>query len=188
MNRIRVAINSAVKAGLLPAGRSLRESQQNLRRKKSQMNAMKIACASSANASPWSQLDWGNCERQVNRLQARIVKATHRRCSAVLRNGLSRMSGNVPVRFLGEDAPVTTHPYPTQPTPIEKKTGARSQRSPITRVEKREQENFPQECLCLLTCLANGCLSPMYLNATRKWPKRSRQAWFKSEVHLTNFS
>ena len=40
------------------------------------MNAMKIACASSANASPWSQLDWGNCERQVNRLQARIVKAT----------------------------------------------------------------------------------------------------------------
>ena len=38
----------------------------------------------------------------------------HRRCYAVLRNGLSRMSGNVPVRFLGEDAPVTTHPYPTQ--------------------------------------------------------------------------
>jgi RNA-directed DNA polymerase len=41
-----------------------------------QMNAVKIACASSANASPWSQLDWGNCERQVNRLQACIVKAT----------------------------------------------------------------------------------------------------------------
>jgi hypothetical protein len=37
-------------------------------------------------------------------------------------------------------------------TPIEKKTGARSQRSRITRVEKREQEKFPQECLCLLTC------------------------------------
>ena len=40
------------------------------------MNAVKFACASSANASPWSQLDWGNYERQVNRLQARIVKAT----------------------------------------------------------------------------------------------------------------
>ena len=37
-------------------------------------------------------------------------------------------------------------------TPIEKKTGARSQRSRITRVEKREQEKFPRECLCLLTC------------------------------------
>ena len=40
------------------------------------MNAVKIACASSADASPWNQLDWGTCERQVSRLQARIVKAT----------------------------------------------------------------------------------------------------------------
>src|SRR6266478_9280988 len=36
---------------------------------------------------------------------------------------------------------------------MKKKTGARSQRSRITRVEKREQEKFSQECLCLGTCL-----------------------------------
>ena len=40
------------------------------------MNAVKIACASSASASPWNQMDWGKYERQVSRLQARIVKAT----------------------------------------------------------------------------------------------------------------
>ena len=40
------------------------------------MNAVKIACASSASASSWNQMDWGNHDRQVSRLQARIVKAT----------------------------------------------------------------------------------------------------------------
>jgi len=40
------------------------------------MNVVKIACASSASVSLWSQLDWRKYERQVTRLQARIVKAT----------------------------------------------------------------------------------------------------------------
>jgi len=34
---------------------------------------------------------------------------------AGFRNGLSRMSGNHHVRFLGEDAVERPHPYPTQP-------------------------------------------------------------------------
>jgi RNA-directed DNA polymerase len=33
-------------------------------------------CASSGHASHWNQIDWGQCERRVRRLQARIVKAT----------------------------------------------------------------------------------------------------------------
>ena len=33
-------------------------------------------CASLGKASTWNQIDWANCERQVRRLQARIVKAT----------------------------------------------------------------------------------------------------------------
>lgn len=32
----------------------------------------------------------------------------------VLKNGLSRMRGDSPVRFLGEDATVTSRPYPTK--------------------------------------------------------------------------
>jgi RNA-directed DNA polymerase len=40
------------------------------------MNAEQSACASSGNESQWNQIDWGQCERQVRRLQARIVKAT----------------------------------------------------------------------------------------------------------------
>ncbi|MFZ0826943.1 MAG: group II intron reverse transcriptase/maturase [Verrucomicrobiia bacterium] len=40
------------------------------------MNAEQSACASSGNGSQWNQLDWNQCERQVRRLQARIVKAT----------------------------------------------------------------------------------------------------------------
>ncbi len=43
------------------------------------MNAEQSACASSANESQWCQIDWGQCERQVRRLQARIVKATRER-------------------------------------------------------------------------------------------------------------
>jgi RNA-directed DNA polymerase len=39
------------------------------------MNA-KNACASSARVQSWDQIDWLNCEQQVRRLQARIVKAT----------------------------------------------------------------------------------------------------------------
>jgi RNA-directed DNA polymerase len=33
-------------------------------------------CASSGKATAWEQIDWVQCERQVRRLQARIVKAT----------------------------------------------------------------------------------------------------------------
>jgi len=40
------------------------------------MNADKTVCASSGKASNWEQLDWPKHERQVRRLQARIVKAT----------------------------------------------------------------------------------------------------------------
>src|SRR5262245_23773097 len=40
------------------------------------MNADQTACASSGKASAWDQVDWPQCERQVRRLQARIVKAT----------------------------------------------------------------------------------------------------------------
>jgi hypothetical protein len=40
------------------------------------------------------------------------------------------MNGNVPVRFLGEDAFVTTHPYPTHaPTPTDRKQGRVTERS-----------------------------------------------------------
>ena len=40
------------------------------------MNAENAACASSAAVEHWDQIDWNRCERQVTRLQARIVKAS----------------------------------------------------------------------------------------------------------------
>ncbi len=40
------------------------------------MNTDISACASSGQATAWDQIDWPQCERQVRRLQARIVKAT----------------------------------------------------------------------------------------------------------------
>ena len=40
------------------------------------MNVDNSACASSGKASTWEQIDWPKHERQVRRLQARIVKAT----------------------------------------------------------------------------------------------------------------
>lgn len=40
------------------------------------MNGEQSLCASSGPASAWNQLDWAAHERQVRRLQARIVKAT----------------------------------------------------------------------------------------------------------------
>lgn len=40
------------------------------------MNAEQSACASSGSESQWNQIDWSQCDRQVRRLQARIVKAT----------------------------------------------------------------------------------------------------------------
>jgi len=40
------------------------------------MNVDLSACASFGDTSPWDQIDWSHCEREVRRLQARIVKAT----------------------------------------------------------------------------------------------------------------
>ena len=40
------------------------------------MNMDLSMCASSGEANTWEQADWPQCERQVRRLQARIVKAT----------------------------------------------------------------------------------------------------------------
>ena len=40
------------------------------------MNVAHAACASSSGAPQWNQIDWATCERDVRRLQARIVKAT----------------------------------------------------------------------------------------------------------------
>ena len=69
------------------------------------MNAEHSVCASSDLAKRWDGIVWSRCEREVRRLQARIVKAvqrnqTDRLCpTARLHNGLSRMRGNSPVRF-----------------------------------------------------------------------------------------
>jgi RNA-directed DNA polymerase len=40
------------------------------------MNVESSMCASSGHTEHWNQLDWSRCQRQVKRLQARIVKAT----------------------------------------------------------------------------------------------------------------
>jgi RNA-directed DNA polymerase len=40
------------------------------------MNAGHSTCASSATVAQWDQINWKHCERQVQRLQARIVKAS----------------------------------------------------------------------------------------------------------------
>ena len=40
------------------------------------MNATHLACASSGPAAQWEHINWPHCEREVRRLQARIVKAT----------------------------------------------------------------------------------------------------------------
>lgn len=40
------------------------------------MNVAKATCAPSGDAPQWKQIDWRHCERDVRRLQARIVKAT----------------------------------------------------------------------------------------------------------------
>ena len=44
------------------------------------MNVDSSMCASSGKAARWDQVDWPKCERQVRRLQARIVKATREGC------------------------------------------------------------------------------------------------------------
>jgi RNA-directed DNA polymerase len=44
--------------------------------RKTQMNVEYSACASSAGVTDWNQIYWKRCEQQVERLQARIVKAS----------------------------------------------------------------------------------------------------------------
>ena len=44
------------------------------------MNMDPSMCASSGKTTAWDQIDWSQCERQVRRLQARIVKATREGC------------------------------------------------------------------------------------------------------------
>lgn len=43
------------------------------------MNAGHPVCASSAGVTNWDQINWEQCERQVERLQVRIVKASQAR-------------------------------------------------------------------------------------------------------------
>ena len=83
------------------------------------MNADQTACASSGKASARDPIGCPKSERLVRRLQARIVKVTRAiptltgPAHAGLSNGLSRMMGNHPVRFLGEGAAAMAPPYPT---------------------------------------------------------------------------
>src|SRR5271157_5870529 len=80
------------------------------------MNVDSSMCASSGEATHWEQIDWAKCERQVGRLQARIVKATRRvpgLAHAGLWSGLSRMRRKSHVRFSGEGGAATPFPYPT---------------------------------------------------------------------------
>src|SRR5271166_6378760 len=44
--------------------------------RKTQMNVEHSACAPSTGVTDWDQINWKQCERQVERLQARIVKAS----------------------------------------------------------------------------------------------------------------
>jgi len=57
-------------------GRSLRENRQNLQQEEKQMNMDLSMCAFSGQVRQWNQVNWNQCQRQVRRLQARIVKAT----------------------------------------------------------------------------------------------------------------
>ena len=70
------------------------------------MNVDLSMCASSGKAAHWDQLNWPQCERQVRRLQARIVKVARRdnrpetgSAHAGFCNGLSRMRRKSHVRF-----------------------------------------------------------------------------------------
>ena len=59
------------------------------------MNAEQLACASSGKASTWEQIDWLKCERQVRRLQARIVKAKHRAIGTLQRRGYQPQTDDI---------------------------------------------------------------------------------------------
>ena len=76
MVRTGIATSSHAKAGRLPRGNSSRKDMQNLQEmRKRQESAAPAACASSAEPNRWQSIDWAGCEREVRKLQVRIVKA-----------------------------------------------------------------------------------------------------------------
>jgi hypothetical protein len=82
------------------------------------MNAATLECAPSG--VTWDDIPWGIVQRQVRRLQARIVKAKHKKqkyvvagCRKMLLRGLSRVDRKTHARFLGGWAWVTASGYPT---------------------------------------------------------------------------
>ncbi len=62
------------------------------------MNVDSSMCASLGKVVAWNQISWSQCERQVRRLQARIVKATREdrwgKVKALLRLLTCSFSGN----------------------------------------------------------------------------------------------
>src|SRR4029434_7338256 len=75
--------------------------------------AAMVAGAASHDTMDWHAIDWRRVHQTVRRLQARIVKAIHvytASCHKGVSKGLSRISGNRYVRFLGEEATVTPPP------------------------------------------------------------------------------
>ena len=93
------------------------------------MNVDSSMCASSDPTKTWEQLDWTQCERQVSRLQARIVKATRRgrlnRREYRLRSrgALQRLEPDegklsCPVLRGGSDGNVTPLPDSTPPSSV----------------------------------------------------------------------
>ena len=95
-----------------------REFDQPMEKAK-QMRAELSTTAGAAfhEAVDWHATDWHAAHHTVNRLQARIVKATQERgCETASRNGrlkgLSCMKGNCHVQFLGGGAAATPPCYP----------------------------------------------------------------------------
>jgi hypothetical protein len=66
----------------------------------------------------WHDIDWHAVHRKVRRLQARIEKRDTRSGETASRYvrkfGLSRMTRNRPIRFLGEGVMETFPSYPTK--------------------------------------------------------------------------
>jgi len=70
--------NFAAQAGRLPAWSIVTRELVEPSQKEKQMNVDSSMCASLGEATHWDQMNWPKCERQVRRLQARIVKATRK--------------------------------------------------------------------------------------------------------------
>jgi len=76
-----------------------------------------VAYASSDGSDHWHGINWRSCYEKVRKMQARIVKATQENSETGspkgLSRGLSRMTGNFHVRFLGEGKAAMPFSYPT---------------------------------------------------------------------------